>query len=264
MMKKLILTVAVLGALSATAQRTDDPIEYFTDDKVSDTRFSVQAAYSPMYSFRRLAFYEPVTNGTELFNMLDEKGGGVYGQRYGMNFYYELNPTFHLGVGFNQEHGGFLSRSFAVFDQNALFQDTLGTFDAKTTYSSLNIPIQMVFQTQMTDIWALQVIPSYDLMFIQKLDRNWVGEGIPAYATGAADGVLGTLYQRGGDQTQYASGFNGSIGFALGSEFTIANNLALIVRGEFRLGLLPVSTGDAGLREVPYATGGMFGFRYYL
>lgn len=264
MMKNIAVVALTLASFAVLGQRTEDPIEYYTDDKVQDTRFSVAAAYAPMYSFRRVAFYEPVNDGSELFSLLSEDGGGMYGQRYGVNMYYELNPYFHVGVGFNQENGGFISKELAVFDQYARPAiDTIGVFNAQTSYASLNIPIQMVFHTQMTEFWALQVIPSYDLMFMQTVERNWIGENLPSYASGADESVLGLMYQRG-TETKYASGFNGSIGFALGSEFTIANNLAFIVRGEFRLGLLPVNTNDLGLREVPYATGGMFGFRYYL
>ena len=57
---------------------------------------------------------------------------------------------------------------------------------------------------------------------------------------------------------------NGTIGFALGSEFTIASNLVFTVRGEFRLAALPINKLDVGLSEVPYSVGGAFGFRYYL
>lgn len=254
----------VLGVVPfwMTAQ-VEEPIEYFTDDKVQDTRFSVAAVYAPSYAFRRLAFYEPTTDGSELFSLLSEDGGGIYGQRYGIMTYYELSPLFHVGVGFTQEESGFITKDFAVFDQNAIILDTLGVFNAKTSYSAIAVPLQIVFHTQMTDIWALQVVPSYDLIFMQKIDRQWVGENVPTYSADAATGVLGTMYERG-TNTRYAQGFNGTIGFALSNEFTVANNLSLMVRGEFRLGLLPVNTTDVGLREVPYGVGGLVGFRYYL
>jgi hypothetical protein len=50
----------------------------------------------------------------------------------------------------------------------------------------------------------------------------------------------------------------------MGNEFTIANNLAFILKGEFRLGMLPVNKADVGLREIPYSLGLATGFRYYL
>jgi hypothetical protein len=71
------------------------------------------------------------------------------------------------------------------------------------------------------------------------------------------------MYQRGTDIKNH-KGFNGTIGFALGSEFTITSNLVFTVRGEFRLAALPINKLDVGLSEVPYSVGGAFGFRYYL
>ena len=150
-----------------------------------------------------------------------------------------------------------------MFDQNAIFQDTIGTYTAKTSYNAINIPIQIVFHTQMTDVWALQVIPSYDLTFYSGIQREWIGNEVPNFPADAATGVLGSLYERG-TEVKYMTGFNGSIGFAIGNEFTIANNLALTVRGEFRYGLLPINKEDIGLREVPYGVGAAVGFRYYL
>ena len=237
-------------AFSAQAQ-TEDPIEYFTDSKISDTKFSLAALYAPAYASRRLALYEPVADGNELFAMLNEGAGGVYGQRYGMMAYYELRGMFHVGVGFTTQKSGFISKDFAVFDQNAIFQDTIGVFNAKTSYSALNIPIQFIFHTQITDLWALQVIPSYDLTFYNMINRSWVGEG--------------TMYDRGSEESiQYHKGFNGCIGFALGNEFNVSNNLVLSLRAEFRLGLLPINSADVALSEVPYGVGGSVGFRYYL
>ena len=250
-------------AFSAQAQ-TEDPIEYFTDSKISDTRFSLAAIYAPSFASRRLALYEPVADGNELFALLNEDAGGVFAQRYGMMAYYELRGMFHVGIGFTTQKSGFISKDFAVFDQNAIFQDTVGVFNAKTSYSALNIPIQFIFHTQITDLWALQVIPSYDLTFYNMIDRSWVGEGVPNYSTDAVVGVLGTMYERGSASTQYHKGFNGCIGFALGNEFTVSNDLVLSLRAEFRLGLLPINSADAALSEVPYGVGGSVGFRYYL
>lgn len=257
------VALALHVAFSAQAQ-TEDPIEYFTDSRISDTKFSLAAIYAPSFASRRLVLYEPVADGTELFAMLNNNAGGVFAQRYGMMAYYELRGMFHVGVGFTTQKSGFISKEFAVFDQNAIFQDTIGVFNAKTSYSALNVPIQIIFHTQITDIWALQVIPSYDLTFYNMIDRSWVGEGLPNYSTDAVEGVLGTMYQRGATSTQYHKGFNGSIGFALGNEFTVADNLALTLRAEFRLGLLPINAADVALSEVPYGVGGSVGFRYYL
>lgn len=259
--RHIIFGFVLLG--TGLQAQTEEPIVYYTDSKIQDTRFSLAATYAPSYASRRLALYQPTTDGTELFAMLNESAGGTLGQRYGVTAFYELREMFHFGIGFMTEQSGFITKEFAVFDQNALFLDTVGTFNAKTSYSALNIPIQIVFHTQMTDFWALQVIPSYDLTFYNKITREWVGDGIPDYSVDAAEGVLGTMYERG-TTTKYHKGFNGTIGFALGNEFTVANNLALTLRGEFRLGLLPINKADLGLSEVPYGVGAAVGFRYYL
>lgn len=261
--KHILLGISLLS--SGLYAQTEEPIVYYTDSKIQDTKFSLAATYAPSYASRRLALYQPTTDGTEHFAMLNESAGGTLGQRYGMTAFYELREMFHFGIGFMTEQSGFITKEFAVFDQLAFgtIVDTIGIFNAKTSYSALNIPIQIVFHTQMTDIWALQVVPSYDLTFYNLITREWVGEGIPSYSADAVEGVLGTMYERG-TTTKNHKGFNGTIGFALGNEFTLANNLALTLRGEFRLGLLPINKEDIGLSEVPYGVGAAIGFRYYL
>ena len=261
-MKKL-LSILALGFSALAFGQTEEPIEYFTDSDVTDTRFSFATLYAPAYGSRRLALYEPQTDGEEIYALKSEGARGVYGQRYGIMSYYELRSMFHFGIGFVTEQSGFITNDFAVFDQNAVVQDTIGIYDARTDFQAVTVPLQIIFHTQMTDAWALQVVPSYDLTFYQKIERNWIGEDVPSYSEDAVVGALGTMYQRGSD-LKYHKGFNGTIGFALGSEFTLANNLVFTLRGEFRLGLLPINKEDLGLSEVTYSLGSAVGFRYYL
>ena len=267
MMNKLIIILA-LGLSGFAYGQTEDTIEYLTDSDISDTRFSIAGIYAPSFSSRRLALYEPQTDGNEIYALTNEDAKGVLGQRYGIITYYELRDIFHLGIGFITDQSGYVTNGFEVFNQNAAVQpSSIGSYAARTDIQAITVPIQMIFHTQMTDSWALQVIPSYDLTFYQKIDRNWIGEDAPIqgfdFQNDDVLGALGTMYQRG-STIKYHKGFNGTIGFALGNEFTIANNLVCTVRGEFRLSALPINKADIGLSEVPYSVGGAFGFRYYL
>ncbi len=261
-LKQWAMAMALIAPALAWAQPKNQTIEYFTDDKVRDTRFSFQLLYAPEYASRRLALYEPVKDGNELYALTSEDAGAVFGQRMGLMSYFELREMFHLGIGFTTVNSGFVTKGFAAFDQNAVFQDTIANLPATTRFEAIAIPIQIIFHTQMTDVWALQVVPSYDLIFMQKIERQWES-GAPNYSTDAVTGALGLMYQRGTD-TKYHNGFNGAIGFALGNEFRVANDLVLTLRGEFRLGLLPMNNADVGLREIPYSLGLATGFRYYL
>lgn len=263
------LTIIFMLGLSVCAYgQTENTIEYFTDSDISDTRFSIAGIYAPSFSSRRLALYEPQTDGTQIYTLKSNDASGVLGYRYGIIGYYELTAIFHLGIGLVTDQSGFITNGFEVFNQNAAVQpSSIGYYAARTDIHAINLPFQMIFNTQMTDSWALQVIPSYDLIFYQKIFRNWVGEDVPIQGVDFQDddvaGALGTMYQRG-STTKYHKGTNGAIGFALGSEFTISNNLVCIARGEFRLAALPINKLDIGLSEVPYSIGGAFGFRYYL
>lgn len=261
-LKNWAFSLAILLPAIAWAQPKNETIEYFTDDEVRDTRFSFQLLYAPEYASRRLALYEPVQDGNEIYALTSEDAGAVYGQRIGLMSYFELREMFHLGVGFTTINSGFVTKGFAAFDQNAVFQDTIANLPATTRFEAIAVPIQIIFHTQMNDVWALQVVPSYDLIFMQKIERQWES-GAPNYATDAVSGALGLMYQRG-SQTKYHNGFNGAIGFAMGNEFRVANDLVFTLRGEFRFGLSPINNSDIGLREIPYSVGGSMGFRYYL
>lgn len=266
-MNKLIIIFTLGLSVYAYGQK-ENTIEYFTDSDIRDTRFSIAGIYAPSFSSRRLALYEPQIDGNEIYSLNSNVASGVLSHRYGIISYYELTAIFHLGIGFVTDQGGFITNGFEVFNQNAAVQpSSIGSYAARTDIYAISIPLQMIFHTQMTDSWALQVIPSYDLIFYQKIYRNWIGENAPIQGVDFQDddvaGVLGTMYQRG-STTKYHKGTNGTIGFALGNEFTIIDNLVFIARGEFRLAALPINKLDVGLSEVPYSIGGAFGFRYYL
>ena len=81
------LFVSALFPVALTAQKTE-PIEYYTDSKINDTKFSIAANYAPSFAGRRLALYTPVQDGSELFALTNEDGGGVLGQRYGFSLFY--------------------------------------------------------------------------------------------------------------------------------------------------------------------------------
>lgn len=259
-MKKLIATAIAFFCVTA-GQAQSDTIEYFTDSHVRNSVVSFAPVYAPMYTTRRIAFHEPVTDGTEKFALLNEDGKGILGHRYGGMMYIKTNSPLRLGLGVLQDYTGFISKDFAVFNQNAIGLDTLGVYNAKTTVKSLTLPVQLVFHTQMTDLFALQIVPGYEFSFTQNVMREWVnGPAIPA---GAATGVLGTLYERGTDIT-YAQGYNSTISFAMGGEFRLMERAVLITRAEFRFGVRPVNANDAGLREIPYSSGLLTGLRFEL
>jgi len=81
------LLVSALFPMVLIAQKTD-PIEYYTDSDINDTKFSIAASYAPSFAGRRLALYTPVQDGTELFALTNEDGGGALGQRYGFSLFY--------------------------------------------------------------------------------------------------------------------------------------------------------------------------------
>ena len=103
------LLVSALFPVALMAQKTE-PIEYYTDSDINDTKFSIAANYAPSFAGRRLALYTPVQDGTELFALTNEDGGGVLGQRYGFSLFYELRSMFHIGIGWSQEHSGYFDQ----------------------------------------------------------------------------------------------------------------------------------------------------------
>ena len=78
--------------------QTEEPIEYFTDSDVSDTRFFA-ATYAPAFASRRLALYEPQMDREEIYALNSEGASGILGQRYGIMSYYELRSIFIWALG---------------------------------------------------------------------------------------------------------------------------------------------------------------------
>ena len=72
------ILLGLLLPMAVMAQKTE-PIEYYTDSDINDTKFSIAASYAPSFAGRRLALYTPVQDGTELFALTSEEGGGYWG-----------------------------------------------------------------------------------------------------------------------------------------------------------------------------------------
>ena len=71
-MMKELLPILALGCSALAFGQTEEPIEYFTDSDVSDTRFSFAATYAPAFASRRLALYEPQMDGEEIYALNSE------------------------------------------------------------------------------------------------------------------------------------------------------------------------------------------------
>ena len=140
-MNKLIIIFTLGLSVYAYGQK-EKTIEYFTDSDISDTRFSIAGIYAPSFSSRRLALYEPQTDGNEIYTLNSNVASGVLSHRYGIISYYELTAIFHLGIGFVTDRGGFITNGFEVFNQNAAVQpSSMGSYAARTDIYAVNIPL---------------------------------------------------------------------------------------------------------------------------
>ncbi len=217
MMRKIFTLSLVLFGLGLMAQPDDDEIVYYTDSKVNNSRFNLALNLNPYYSDMRLINNDA---SNSLFNTysqeFDAKGSFVFD--YGLDLFYEIGSSFHIGVGIARAHGAYTWQDVVL--------DTLSPnlrADNEVEISMISIPIKVNFTTRISETFSLEVVPMVELNFLDKYD------GRISY-NGASGAPADSSFNLNDDLQD----LNWSVGIALGGTYWINNEFGIFVRGSVR------------------------------
>ena len=240
MLKKIILFQLLIFSITAIAQKDDD-IEYYTDSRVKNSRFSIVLLGNPNYTDRRLINDEIPAGGG--FDLVDENAKGSFQFNYNLDVFFSIGSALDIGVGFGRAAADYSVQDLSYYENRT---DT-ALSDLDVSVSMFTIPFKFNFNTSVTDILDLEVVPTIELNFLDKYEQTFRPQGEASFMR---------------DLTDQVQGLNYSVGIDLGGTFCLDENWGIVVRGNIKYMLNPMIEMEDFPRETLYSYGANIGLKY--
>lgn len=244
-MKKLLTLLIGLSAMAAWAQ--PDDIVYYEDSKVKNSRFSLALVANPNYTDRRLINDEiPAGAG---FDLVDNKAKGGFAFNYNLDLFYSIGSSLDIGLGIGRANATFEVENASVYNTP---QFDLGVSDtmlvnATTDVEMYTVPIKLNFNTSISDIFDLEVIPTVTLVFVDSYKTTFKATNVPDFTK---------------DFTDQTNDLNYTVGISLGGTYNFADRWGFFVRFNARYLLKPLIEADNYPRETLYSFGSNLGLKF--
>ncbi len=217
MIIRKVLSIALLLVSTALLAQPDDDIVYYTDSDVNNSKFNLALNLNPYYTDMRLINNDA---SNSLFDTYSEEfeASGTFKLDYGIDLFYEIGPSFHLGIGIVRAHGGYTWRDVVL--------DTLNPTllaDNEVDITMFSIPIKVNFTTRISDVFSLEVVPMVELNFIDQYN------GRISY-----NGLVGAPADSSFNLNNDLRDLNWSVGIALGGTYWFNNEFGVFMRGSVR------------------------------
>lgn len=248
-MKKLFCFMFVLSSVAALAQPDDeDDIVYYEDSQVRQSRFSISILGNPTFTDRRLINNEIPAGGG--YDLVDDQAEGSINFNYEAHLFYKLGSSFDVGLGAGREYASYTVKdvSFYLDANNILIEDTT-IANAKTQVDMWVFPVMLNFNTSISDVFDLEVIPTVKLTFID------------SYVT-TFDPANGDKFSR--DFTDDTRDLNYQVGISLGGTYNFTERFGLFVRANGRYMLNSMVELQDYPRETIYSVGANIGLKFRL
>jgi hypothetical protein len=211
-MKKLILLSLLLSSLSAWAQ-PDDEIVYYTDSKVSESKFRLHLNANPYYTDMRLINDDAANSLINSFNEDNETRGG-FAFNFGLDLFYELAPSFHVGLGVNRAFGRYTVEGASLdLDGDGIYFSA----NDEVEVSMISVPLKVNFNTSISEVFSLEVIPMVEMNFLDSYVANI------DYSDPSIDDTVLNL-------SDDLRAFNWTVGLSLGGTYWFSDNWGVFVR----------------------------------
>jgi hypothetical protein len=218
MNRKLYTLCLLFIGIGLFAQPTDDDeIVYYTDSEVNNSRFNLALNLNPYYTDMRL-INNDATNS--LFNTYSEEfeATGKFKFDYGLDLFYEIGPSFHVGIGIVRAHGGYIWQDVVL---DTAMPNLLA--DNDVDISMFSVPIKVNFTTRISDVFSLEVVPMVEMNFIDQYNGRISYNGISGAPADSTFNLNDNLQN-----------INWSVGIALGGTYWFNNEFGVFMRGSVR------------------------------
>lgn len=241
-MKKLLIATFFALPFLSIAQPNDD-IVYFTDSDVSDSRFGLAANFNPVYTDLRI-INNDVGLGGGGFNVSQDAAQGTFQFNYHLDLIFELSQSFDISLGFGRAFGGYTLES-AEYAQAV--NDTIPA-DVAVDVSMYTIPFKINFNSSLSDVFDLEVVPMVEFNLLDKYQASIMPE----------DG--GQSFTQTFDQNLQR--VNYSVGLGLGGTYWFYDNWGVFARAQIKYMLNQMVDLDDFPRETLINYGLNVGLRY--
>jgi hypothetical protein len=239
-MRKLL--IACLALPSLLWAQPDEETVYFTDSDVRNSRFALALNVNPVWTDLRIISDELGLNAGGI-TVDEDEAMGSFQLNYHMDLIYKLNESFEISVGFGQAFGGYRLEGITYFGSG----DSI-LVDDEVDISMYTVPIKINFNSSISDVFDLEVVPMLELNFISKYQANF------SPLDNSADFSI--------PYTDDAQNMNYSVGLALGGTFWVSDNWGLFIRGGIKYMLNQMIDLQDFPRETLINYGGNVGVRY--
>jgi hypothetical protein len=231
-MKRIVLLCFLLSSAAAWAQ-PDDEIIYYTDSKVTESKFRMHLNANPYYTDMRLINDDAANTLISSFDEDNNTRGG-FAFNFGLDLYYELASSFHIGLGISRGYGGYTVESIKLDnDGDGVFSDLA---DDKVEVSMISIPLKVNFNTTISDVFSLEVIPMVEMNFLDSYIANF------DYKDPSISDEVRNLSSDLRD-------FNWTVGLSLGGTYWFSDNWGVFVRASAKYMLNDMIALDSWPRE---------------
>lgn len=246
-MKKILFLLVIMGlAGGAWSQKNKDEIVYFEDSDVRQSRMSISILGNPNFTNRNLINDEiPEGGGLDL---LDADTKGDFAFNYGLDVFYSLSSALDVGVGFGRSNAFYSLERARIYGTDSFLpdlQDTL-TIGADFATNMWVLPIKLNFNTTISDLFDLEVIPTVSLIFPDNYTATFRDENT----------------QLETDLSDFLRNLNWRVGISLGGTWYFADNLGFFVRANANYLLNSMIKRPGYPRETLYSVGADVGFKF--
>ena len=248
-MKKTILVFGLLALTFQAWSQKDDDIVYFEDSDVRHSRMSIALLANPNFTNRNLINDEIPSGGG--FDLVTAETKGAFAFNYNLDIFYTLSSALDIGIGFGRANAFYNISEVVVYESDSFVYTPVDTINvgADIATNMWTMPIKLNFNTSISDIFDLEVIPTVSLIFPDKYTME----------LSAPDMENVNL-----DLSDFLRSLNWRVGISLGGTWYFAENSGFFLRANANYLLNSMIERDGYPRETLYSFGVDLGVKFHL
>lgn len=248
-MKKLFFLAALIALVLPLSSQDDEDIVYFEDSDVRQSRMSIALLANPNFTNRNLINDEIPEGGG--FDLLVAETQGSFVFNYNLDVFYSLSSALDIGVGFGRANAAYTVSEVLVYESDSFVYSPVDTinFRAELSTNMWMLPIKLNFNTSISDIFDLEVIPTVSLIFPDKYSMNLSAPGTESVDL---------------DLSDFLRNLNWRVGISLGGTWYFAENWGFFLRANANYLLNSMIEREGYPRETLYSFGADVGVKLHL
>jgi hypothetical protein len=248
-MKKTFFMLALVAAALQLSAQDDEDIVYFEDSDVRQSRMSIALLANPNFTNRNLINDEIPQGGG--FDLLVAETQGSFAFNYNLDVFYTLSSALDIGIGFGRANAAYNISEVLVYESDSFVYTPVDTINVGADISTnmWTLPIKLNFNTSISDIFDLEVIPMVSLIFPDKYNMTLSSPDLQPVDL---------------DLSDFLRNLNWRVGISLGGTWYFSENWGFFLRANANYLLNSMIERDGYPRETLYSFGADVGLKFHL